>query len=147
MHLNFFPQATASIHVKEEFGDVNCFFLSVAKIIYKISLLLTRCSRQEGLKLQKKLLPPYLCRDVVPAAAFPLSDVRDISAESGTHSLKSNNMRKASYFPKPNTLLVPGEEEYSGTISQGASKESLCSWRPHEGRGLTAWYRRALVLL
>lgn len=53
VHLNFFPQATASIHVKEEFGDVNCFFLSVAKIIYKISLLLTRCSRQEGLKLQK----------------------------------------------------------------------------------------------
>jgi len=89
--------------VKEEFGDVNCFFFRVAEVAFKVRLLLIwhGCSRQKGQKLQKAAAPPSLCREMQ-------SGVRDTSAERGTNCLRSNKLRKASYFPTAKALLVPG---------------------------------------
>lgn len=106
----FLPQATASIGVKEEFGDVNCFFLRVAEVVFKVRLLLIwhGCSRQKGQKLQKAATSLFVQRDAVPAAALSESGVCNISAERGTNPLKSNKLRKASYFSTANAPLLSG---------------------------------------
>lgn len=99
VHLNFFPQATASIHVKEEFGDVNCFFLSVAKIIYKISLLLTRCSRQEGLKLQKTAAS-LLVQRCGSSCCFPFVRCEGYQCWEWYPFLEKQQHEKSQLFPK-----------------------------------------------
>ena len=72
--------------MKEEFGDVNCFFLRVAEVIFKVRLLLILhgCSRQKGQKLQKAAAFLFVQRDAVPAAALSESGVCNTSAGLGT---------------------------------------------------------------